>query len=295
MTMSVNITCNELYVNATGDYAREHVRKLLCTQDGSMDCECMACRAFRNNCNIDLLNIDVTDKEQTQVSNFRNNLSIFYSNAKNMSNNKVVFVRDIDKLSEICQNALLIFVEEHNNEAVMIATTSDENRVIPTVRSRMTVRRINLGMSHEEFEKYCFSKCIGESDLYFALTSGNIGKIDSVGSQIGLWKGLIAKLPYTGKMKEVFKILHLVKEKDKEAFADRHPELLEPLFNLIENIFFECIKVQHGDNSYLVKQCDWAADKLLRNIMLVQQEKEKLTRGFYKSNELAVFFIKLYA
>lgn len=26
--------------------------------------------------------------------------------------------------------------------------------------------------------------------------------------------------------------------------------------------------------------------------MLVQQEKEKLTRGFYKSNELAVFFIE---
>lgn len=85
-------------------------------------------------------------------------------------------MRTASELSEV------VFIEEHNNEAVMIATTSDENRVIPTVRSRMTVKRINLGMSHDDFEKYCFSKCIGESNLYFALTSGNIGKIDSVGS-----------------------------------------------------------------------------------------------------------------
>lgn len=27
---------------------------------------------------------------------------------------EVVFIRDIDKLSEICQNALLIFMEKHN-------------------------------------------------------------------------------------------------------------------------------------------------------------------------------------
>lgn len=293
--MSVNIMRNELYVNATGSYVRERVRKLLCTQNGDEDCRCMACRAYRENCNMDLLSIDVSDKEQTQVSNFRNSLSIFYSNAKNMSSNKIVFIKDIDKLNEICQNALLIFIEEHNGAAAMIASASDENRVIPTVRSRMTIRRIDSCMAHDEFEKYCFSKCIGESDLYFALTSGNVSRIDSVGSQIGLWKELIRKLPNRNKMTDVFNVLHLVREKDREAFADRHPELIETLFNLTENIFLECIRFLHGDESYLVKQCDWTSDEALRNMMLVQKEREKLTRGFYKSNELAIFFIKIYA
>ena len=286
---------NMLYINPEVHFLNEQVRKLVCLEDGREGCTCMACKAYREGNNFDVLEIDVNDKEQTKVAAFRSNLSLFYSNSKNMSKNKVIKIERIDKLNESCQNALLIFIEEHNDAAFMLASAFDEDSVLDTVKSRMTIKRFNSNLPYAEFEKYCFSKCIGEAKLYFALTTGDISKVSSVGSQIALWKNIIQILPRKDEMKTMFKLLHLVKEKDNESFVERHPDLTEVLFNLMENIFFECIKVYNGETSYLVKDSDWNIQESLNNIFLIQAERKKLKRGFYKSNELVNFFIKLYS
>lgn len=288
-------THNMLYINPEPGFLKEQVRKLVCLKEGKTECTCMACNAYREGKNIDVLSIDVSDKEKTKVAAFRNELSLFYSNAKNMSRNKVVEIEHIDKLNESCQNALLIFIEEHNDAVAMVASAFDEDSVLNTVKSRMTIKRFNSRLPYADFEKYCFSKCIGEAKLYFALTTGDISKISSVGSQIALWKSIIKALPKKDEMRTVFKLLHLVKEKDKESFVERHPDLVGVLFNLMENIFFECVKICNGESSYLVQNSSWNISEALNNIFLIQDERKKLKRGFYKSNDLANFLIKLYS
>lgn len=271
---------NTLFVNAETTEHFECIRKCLCTC-GNDKCSCKAVELFNRQKNPDILIFE----GKVTVGEFREKLDIFYKTVTNMSRNKVLYIPEIDKLSEIVQNALLKFIEDDNEKVSCIAGATEIHSVLSTIKSRMRIVEKQNYLNYEDFEKYCFKHCIGETELYYCLTNGKIGKVSEVGRQNKLWTDILTWLPDKNNMTKIFECLHLVKEKDKEEFSKKNSDLLEPLINLIEHSFYKMLQGNSGS---------WSRGEVLRNIAICDEELYKLKTFPYKGKELTLFLIKLY-
>lgn len=284
---------NKLIIGDESGVLEEEIIKRICLKHSMMGCSCEACSNFRKGTNPDVLFLDVMDKESVKAKTFRQNLDSFYSTSKNMSKSKVMVIQNIDKLSIVCQNILLKYIEDYNDVVSLVATTRNEDKVLTTVKSRMVVTRCDDVLNYEEFEEYCMKKCIGESELYYSLTGGKLSAIDVVGKYLNLWKKIIKLLPVKEEANKIFEVLHLVKEKDKESFGEKELEQKEALFNLMNNVFFErlLIKKTAKPQGY-VDNCTWSTKELVNNIEMISNEKQRLNQN-YKTKELVEFLIIL--
>lgn len=230
----------------------------------------------------DILVVDYTENLQE----FRKRMELFYSLVPNKFKCKVLYISDLDKCSEYMQNALLKFIEDDNDKCICVARAEELQNVLPTVRSRMQIIKRNTKLNFNDFSDYCMKNMIGQDKLYFDVTDGDVGKIKYVGKQIGLWRDIQALLPKRENMNVIFQKLHIVREKDKECFAESNFELLELLINLVQTVFF----------SMLREECenDWEKSKIKQNIVHCDEEFLKIKKKTYKGKDLTFFFIKLY-
>lgn len=271
---------NTLFINAEKRKHIECIKECLCTCN-STDCSCKAVKLFDCQNNPDVLVFE----GKVTVGEFREKLDIFYKTATNISKNKVLYIPEIDKFSEIVQNALLKFIEDDNDRVFCVAGATEIDSVLSTIKSRMRIVEGLNYLAYEDFKEYCFRHCIGEVELYYYLTNGKIGKISEIGKQKKLWQDILKWLPDKNNMKKIFECLHLVKEKDKEDFTKRNSDLLEPLINLMEHSFYKMLKENNGN---------WTKSEVLRNIAICDEELYKLNKFPYKGKELTLFLIKLY-
>ena len=106
--------------------------KLFC--ENKMPCfNCEACKRTILNKNPDLLIIDKDSISVEDVANILDN-----SNLKPMIYaNKVVIIKNAETINEIAQNKLLKLLEEPTGSLTFILTTVNEDRLLPTIRSRL--------------------------------------------------------------------------------------------------------------------------------------------------------------
>ena len=273
---------------------REQVRQLVCTVGGDSKCQCDACKAFKEGNNPDVLYYDAFE-DVPPVKIFREEISSFYETAKNMSKNKVLYIKNIDRLSENCQNALLKYIEDKNDKVHFIASCLTVSDVLPTVRSRMELRRDNDYLSYSDFEKYCFSNAIGQVDIYYAVTGGKLSLISNVGKNIGKWVKLLRLLPEKKNKEEVFKELGIVTEKRVSPFENK--EQLKMLFGFMSNVFLNCLMVSVGDEAVIptIVKTDFQTDELIDIIYLLNcQERYIESPGGFKTKDLCSLMIKIY-
>ena len=86
---------------------------------------------------------------------------------------KVFVIKDFDKSTEEAQNKLLKVFEEPNENVYYFLSTTNIEKVLPTIRSRCF--KIDLGkLEKEDIEKEINQKC--DKELALELGQGNLGK-----------------------------------------------------------------------------------------------------------------------
>jgi DNA polymerase-3 subunit delta' len=81
---------------------------------------------------------------------------------------KVLIINNAHKMTESAQNALLKILEEPNKTSVIILVTHEEDKIIPTIRSRCQKIQFNL-VSPKVIEEKLFSGSAGEEITFLSM------------------------------------------------------------------------------------------------------------------------------
>ena len=90
------------------------------------------------------------------------------------SNFKVAIIRDIDRLSLQATNALLKTLEEPPNRSIIIVTAQDLEAVLPTIRSRLQIIRLNY-ISDSDMHEYVKQNTSSNIDKIVLIANGAVG------------------------------------------------------------------------------------------------------------------------
>lgn len=122
----------------------------------------------------------------------------------------VIIVDGFDKFTEAAQNKLLLTMEE--GKSIFLVTVYT-NRILDTVKSRL--RKLVIPKSTmEDFEEQ------KDGELMYVLTEGCLSASEERGKYLSLMKELAGCVEKKAFL-EIFKLLHLVKEKDTENFYEK--------------------------------------------------------------------------
>ena len=140
-----------------------------------------------------------------------------------------IIVDGIDLMPEAAQNKLLKLVEE--GECILIFVAYSD-AVLPTIKSRVRIIEYRpLGM--EQFNSFCTAHQLSEAEMLYFITGGCPGLALEYPGATDIFKQVKASVN-TDPL-NLYNILHLVKEKDKDNFYLNYPELTDKLFKLIGN------------------------------------------------------------
>ena len=116
---------------------------LLCTSDGEKPClQCKGCRRAQAMTHPDLLLPSTKEKERTiKVDDLREIIrALSYHSSE--GGRRVVLIENAQRMTPQSQNALLKSLEEPDGETTFLLTASGETGLLPTVRSRCRVVRV---------------------------------------------------------------------------------------------------------------------------------------------------------
>jgi DNA polymerase-3 subunit delta' len=122
---------------------QEWVKLLLCTQPHKRACgECKSCLLHKAGNHPDYYAIGSNEGRAISVDQIRELLGKL-QHTPNQAGAKVVWLQDAEKLSITAANALLKTLEEPTRDTYFIVTPERTERLLPTLRSRMQLMRIN--------------------------------------------------------------------------------------------------------------------------------------------------------
>ncbi|MBQ7065256.1 MAG: hypothetical protein IJN92_00385 [Lachnospiraceae bacterium] len=143
--------------------------------------------------------------------------------------NTVIIVDGFDKFTEAAQNKLLLSIEE--GKAIFLVTVST-NHVLDTVKSRLR----KLVIPKSTMEDYSNQK---DGELMYVLTEGCLSILEERKKYLPLMKELAGCIEKKAFL-EIFKLLHLVKEKDAENFYEKEGmEGVKILYRFYSYIFLK--------------------------------------------------------
>jgi DNA polymerase-3 subunit delta' len=175
--ISNNILHSYLFVGIEGigkqEIAKEFAKMILCTENNKPCNNCKSCLQFQNNNNPDFMQINIEEKS-IKIEQIRY-MQEKISEKPITSNRKVYIINDSETMTREAQNCLLKTLEEPPEYATIILISSNENKLLNTIRSRCIKVNFNK-LSNEEIQQYLEkneNKQITSSMLQ--MCSGSIG------------------------------------------------------------------------------------------------------------------------
>lgn len=136
---SSSVSHSYLFIGKSGIgkklFAKELAKKVMCLGDET----CESCVKFEANSNPDF-QIIVPDGRTLKIEQIRN-LQAKIIEKPIISNKKVYIIDDAECMSEEAQNCLLKTLEEPPEYAMIILISSNENRILQTIKSRCVIIR----------------------------------------------------------------------------------------------------------------------------------------------------------
>lgn len=175
---SNNVLHSYLFVGIDGIgkslFAKEFAKMILCNGITKPCSKCKSCIEFDNNNNPDFMTVE-NEEKSIKIEQIR------YLNAKISekpisSDRKVYIINNADTMTTEAQNSLLKTLEEPPEYACIILITSNESKLLNTIKSRCIKVSFNK-ISNEEFEQYIdqnSDKNISKNMISFY--DGSIGK-----------------------------------------------------------------------------------------------------------------------
>lgn len=157
-------------------FALEFAKMILCENQKNSPCEkCKSCIEFDSNNNPDFFFIE-PDGNSIKIDQIRN-MQKGILEKPIISSKKVYIINNAETMTKEAQNCLLKTLEEPQEYVVIILLVSDENSMLPTIKSRCT-KIFFEKISDENLKTYIKEK-IGDvhfEESMIKLSEGSIGK-----------------------------------------------------------------------------------------------------------------------
>ena len=193
---------------------------------------------------------------------------------------QVVVVDSFNLMTVPAQNKLLKLIEE--STTTVIIAVAYEDTVLPTIKSRMGVVRY-APLSMEQFEVYCCENGIDEPMVMYYLTGGIVGNIEAVDKSAEEYKTFVAvRSALSSKgisgIGDTMTALHMVKEKDKNAFYENHRELAAKMLSLVV---------------YSILQSEGVSDNTRHMLDVYNREISRVSSVAYTKDDFMGFFVEI--
>lgn len=129
--------------------ARVFIASIFCGKPACMECE--SCKRIALNKNPDLLVIDKDVMQVADVEGLIDNVQL----KPMVYKYKVVLIEKADGINETAQNKLLKTLEEPNPQVIFVLVSTNANKLLPTIRSRVNkffVPQVDLSVVSEELK-----------------------------------------------------------------------------------------------------------------------------------------------
>lgn len=151
---------------------------LLCRSDGDRPCmQCKDCRRAQAGTHPDLLMPSVREKDRSiKVDDLRAVIQALSYHAAE-GGRRVVLLENAQRMTVQAQNALLKSLEEPDGETTFLLTASGETELLPTVRSRCRVVRVQP-WAPAEIERELLRRQVdgAQAQTIAALCGGSLGR-----------------------------------------------------------------------------------------------------------------------
>lgn len=164
-------------------FAKEFAKMELCLDDNNACDKCSSCIKFNSDNNPDFVIIK-PDGNSIKISQIRDMQDNVYKKPI-VSNKKVFIIDDSDKMTEEAQNSLLKTLEEPPEYITIILITSNENKLLNTIRSRCLKINFNNITTKEIIDYISREQIISEpSDSLLSMCNGSIGKLIKINQNL---------------------------------------------------------------------------------------------------------------
>ena len=240
--------------------AKEFARKILCLNKQNQNCAtCDSCIKFNSGNNPDFLEI-FPDGNSIKIAQMREMQEKVYQKPI-VSDKKVFIIDQVEKMTEEAQNSLLKTLEEPPEYMVIILITSNENKLLNTVKSRCI--RINFtGLSKQDITKYAGAHQINiSSQNLLEMCGGSIEKLEKINENIDDYNSLelATNKLIDGKLKNV------VEEMNCFNILYESKEIIQDLLDYMTVLIY----------LHISKEKDYR-QKFLNTIKLIEETKQRL-------------------
>lgn len=122
--------------------ARWCVERIVCTAQGPESCQsCAGCRSLQQHANLALYHVTLNDRVAYAVDDVRA-IRAHLALRAGQPGRRVVWIDTVERCTPAAANALLKVLEEPGVDVAFVLTTASPDRVLPTIRSRAMLYRL---------------------------------------------------------------------------------------------------------------------------------------------------------
>lgn len=238
-------------------FAKEFAKGILCESDTSKPCgNCTSCIKFENSNHPDFYILDEEDGTIKNEQIREINKNILEKPIESLK--KVYIINNSENMTVQAQNSLLKTLEEPPEHAVIILITSNENKMLTTIKSRCTkINFIPLNNSDIRTILRREYNIDNVSDFIFTFARGSVERTLKIQAKLDLY----------GDIQETFNDI-------KNIDALELLKLKEELAQNKEDIYFILEYI-----NAILKDLSMNDSKYLNCIFIVEQTKDRLKRN----------------
>lgn len=260
-------------------FAKEFAKAILCENKENKPCNaCKSCVEFKNDNNPDFMIIE-PDGNSIKIEQVRFLIQKI-SEKPISSEHKVYIINDSDKMTVEAQNSLLKTLEEPPEYACLILITSNESKLLNTIKSRCTKIFFNK-IEDSKIEEYVRNNVTNDvTKSMIKASQGSIGKALKLQNFKEAYSNIEELVEQLDK-KDLLYIMNKseILTKEKENIYEILEYINVILYNTKEIRKLNCIKIVEETKKRLLSNSnfDMTIDNLL--IKMWEEVNEKYSRG----------------
>lgn len=238
--------------------AIEFAKAILCTSENNKPCNiCKSCVEFNtnNNANFNLINEEGSAIKIEQIRNMQVKISEKPIN----SDYKVYLINEAELMTVEAQNCLLKTLEEPPEYIVIILITSNENKVLNTIKSRC------MKLYFNNLDKNSVKKVLTEQ---FEMKDINDSFLDAVGGSIK--KALLIK-EKSSEYEQITKLFDIIDKENLVNFINSASIIYEnkdDIYNILDyiNILLDIKIRSNSNNSFKFANCIFTVEEVKKRL-----------------------------
>ena len=238
--------------------AKEFAKAILCTSENNKPCNiCKSCVEFNtnNNANFNLINEEGSTIKIEQIRN----VQIKIAEKPINSNYKVYLINDAELMTQEAQNCLLKTLEEPPEYIVIILITSNENKVLNTIKSRC------MKLYFNNLDKNSVKKVLTEQ---FEMKDINDSFLDAAGGSIK--KALLIK-EKSSEYEQITKLFDIIDKENLVNFINSASIIYEnkdDIYNILDyiNILLDIKIRSNSSNSFKFANCIFTVEEVKKRL-----------------------------